>query len=249
MNLHESKLFPVKAGCGKAIFSAAGDAEFAQATIYKCAEAIRSADPSSIGGQADLARVISHALDLEYRRLVFRRPDRHPSYHFQLLFAVWSPRDGAALYSTRETSVKPCTEYVCLGAGLYLGHYLLRPMYQTGMSLRDIALPATYAIAKAKEYVEGCGGHTNFMVLKSDGRIGDVSWHITEPVERALKEYEATTKALLFSLADSSAGFAAAMETFSAKMDDLRTTVGANLQDDSGLIRRWRSLFENPDER
>ena len=126
------------------------------------------------------------------------------------------------------------------------GTTLIRPLYQPGMRLAEIALPVTYAFGKAKEFVEGCGGQTNFVVLRSDGSMDDVSWHVTEPIERALKDYEVRTRAFLFSVADVEAAFNSSLETLTAGLKDIRATVGASGDEHRSLIRKWLQLFSDP---
>jgi hypothetical protein len=246
VNLHNAKLFTAEAECGKMVMSFAGHPEFAEATIQKCAHALQSATPQLAKGHAGIAAIVSRVVESEYRRVVYKRPDRSDAHVYRLLFGIWSPDDGLGLYSTWETSIKRHEEYACLGVGEYLGHYLIRPTYHPGMRVAEIAISATYAIAKAKDYVEGCGGDTNFKVLKSDGSLGDISWHITEPIERAIKEYERQSKAFLLSLLDSDQTFRESMKRFASALRSLRRDVGSDDANERGLVKRWRSLFENP---
>jgi len=245
INLHDTKLFAVEAKCGKAIISFSGHSEFAEATIQKCDQALQMATSDPTLGHAAMAAIISRALESEYRRLVFKRPDRRDTDHFRLVLGLWSALDGLALYSTWETSMRRHYEYACLGVGEYLGHYLIRPTCNPAMRVSEIAVSATFAIARAKDYVQGCGGHTNFMVLKSDGTMGDISWHVTEPIERAIKEYEVQSKAFMLSIVDTEANFRASLERFTGRLTELRRDLGSD-DKERGLVSRWLSLFERP---
>jgi hypothetical protein len=56
--------------------------------------------------------------------------------------------DGLGMYATEGTALDPVATYDCLGAGAYLGHYIVRPQYRSGMgSGRSICLSDDCAAA------------------------------------------------------------------------------------------------------
>jgi hypothetical protein len=249
MSLHAAKLFSSDLpGSGKIIFASAGNADFAQATIQKCITNLNGLRPGGTIGHGEIIAAIEGILDSEYRRLVFQRPDRDRQAHdFRMLIAVWTPKQGSALYSTWEIAIKQCQEYACLGIGEYIANYLIPPMYHSGMRLPDVAVTATYALAKAKDYVDGCGGETNFKFLTSSGFMGEVDWHITEHIEAVFRDYETHARAFVFSLAENDLAFGDRLKVFRGDLEVLRDRLRSN--DDAGLLRKWLSLFEDPGEK
>src|SRR5439155_15879731 len=86
------------------------------------------------------------------------------------------------------------------GAGQYLGDFIIRPMFHAGMATHEASIAATYAIARAKDYVEGVGGSTHMVVLSHNGELHPIDLRATESMESALRTFDSHVKQLLFSL-------------------------------------------------
>jgi len=243
-----AKIVASEIPCGKVIFAFAGNADFAQATIQKCLGSLRRKTPEQLATNAAIAAIVEKVLDSEYRRLVYNRPDRDQGTHdFRLLLACWnSSEEMASLYTSYETSIKACEEYDCFGAGYYLGNYLIRPMFHPTMSTEEAQIIATYAVARAKEYVEGCGDRTNIVTLKHDGTINGISWTETEPLERALKGFDARVRVLLFGLlTQTDMNFYRALQLFNDTVGDIRVQLGLDDKGRFRQIQQMQSLFTN----
>jgi hypothetical protein len=111
-------------------------------------------------------------LDL-YQNHINQHPDRY-TLGIQLLVAAWSPPENrAALFSTQDTAVNILRGYQPNGSGDSLAHYVIINMgYRPTMAEAQVRPIAVAAVAKAKDYVDGCGGFTELISLSRSGALG-----------------------------------------------------------------------------
>lgn len=120
------------------------------------------------------AEIETEILDM-HQKHIYPHPD-HYTLSFQLLVAVWSPVDSrAALFWTEVTAVNELRGYQPIGAGDSLAHYVIKGKgYRPTMREAEVRLIAVEAIAKAKDYVDGCGGFTEIISLGRNGVLGTI---------------------------------------------------------------------------
>lgn len=107
-------------------------------------------------------------------RYIYQHPDR-ADVSFHLLIALWSPQDArAALLWTQEAAVNELVGYAAIGAGDYLAHYLVRPVYNATMPEQAVRPLAIEAITKVNHFVPGCGGFIEVIKLGRNGTLGQV---------------------------------------------------------------------------
>jgi 20S proteasome alpha/beta subunit len=108
-----------------------------------------------------------------HKRHIYPHPDRL-SVAVDLLIAVWSPKESyAAIFWTEDSAVVEFPTYACIGTGSTVGHYVIKPMYKSGMMESEVRALAIDAIGRAKEFVDGVGGYTELTTL--DVKNGAVS--------------------------------------------------------------------------
>ncbi|MFZ3276478.1 MAG: hypothetical protein WA182_06190 [Candidatus Sulfotelmatobacter sp.] len=104
---------------------------------------------------------------------IYSHPDRGTTARVELLVAVWSPRDKvAAIYWTEDSAVVEFPGYACIGCGSTLAHFLVKPVYRAQMK-QELILPlALDVVERAKEFVDGVGGFTEWVTLNiADGQL------------------------------------------------------------------------------
>jgi hypothetical protein len=60
----------------------------------------------------------------------------------------------------------------CIGSGALLAHSLIEKLYNPFLELDDLIITACYIAFQAKQWVDGCGGNTDLLVLTKELRIG-----------------------------------------------------------------------------
>lgn len=116
----------------------------------------------------------------------------HPHYGgvggpaLELIVAFRSHITGVlTLLRTNETVLVEMTEHCSIGNGTLLSDYLIPTLYRHGnMSLNDVAIIAAHVLYQTKQYVDGCGGGSEFLVLHADGKFGQVQWYDIDSGER-----------------------------------------------------------------
>jgi 20S proteasome alpha/beta subunit len=174
MNLYETKLFAKSYGSGaKSIFAIAGASRFARMAVSDCGKALSKLKAPE---KSDLEDAVKETLIKVHQEHIFPHPDRGVvgGPDFNLVVALSSAIDGLGLYSTDGTALDPVATYDCLGSGDYLGHYIIRPRYRSGMSIGEVFALATTALQRIKAYDQNCGGYSEVSVLTRSGELSDV---------------------------------------------------------------------------
>lgn len=246
--LYGNKVFSVDTAYSKAVFTYTGNTYFAVAAIQKCQAEILSAKSTS--SRDDIAAIVGGVLNSEYRRHVFRRPDRKLDDAYQIVAAIWSPHDGVELYVSWETSLSLCTTpYICIGAGQHLGDYLIGQMYRPNLNLSEAAIISLYTIARAKDHVEGCGGNTTFGIITTDGMLDEAPYlrpDLTKAIERELTEYNQATQNLLLSImTEQDEVFKGSISNFVKSVASTRTVLGIS-EHGKNLYRQFTEMIKSP---
>ena len=166
---HGSKLEHFEIPGGKIAFAfAAANSHLAWSAIQKCRDRLQAVAPK------DPIVELEQVLDAEYRRHVLS----HPSYSdvaYQLLVAVCTPPERAALYVTSETCLRRVDDFECIGIGQELASFIIRPTFLRFMPQQKALSLAAYALVAVKESIRGCGGMSIYLLLENDGRVGTLS--------------------------------------------------------------------------
>ncbi len=173
MTLYDTKIYPKEYASGvKSIFAIAGSVRFARMAVSDCEKAI-----SKLGAdRTEIEDSIKNTLIDVHAKHIYPHPDHGYSGgpDFFLLVALWSPIDGLGMYVTDRTALDPCTTYDCVGAGDYLGHYIIRPHYRSVITLEEALILLTTAIQRIKAYDSNCGGFSEIAVLTKTGELGNI---------------------------------------------------------------------------
>jgi hypothetical protein len=227
---HNSKLTPVDFSSGKVVFASAGNTELALAAIQKCSREIQSKPVDQIRSNADVANIIESTVNTEYRKHVANNPDPAAPSVYEILAAVWSDRDSthqASLFKTWQGVINSVEGYHCIGSGYYLGNYVIESMagwaLSGGADVEKVRVVATYTLAIAKKFVDGCGGNSHIAFLRNDGTVIGSTATAAEPLEEALHDFNRNATELLFStLTASDVNFAKGVSDFCEAISKLR---------------------------
>lgn len=148
-------------------FAYAGHSHFAQSTVQKLTKRLNeSAD--------DTDSIIGETLEEDYTRLVLNHPNVSfdPNLHYALLIAVCSADGRRDLYRTDQCSHTRVDGYDCIGVGEILAHYLIPRSFIPEMPESWMVYRAAFMLANVKETTAGCGGHSQFCLIRKDGTCG-----------------------------------------------------------------------------
>jgi hypothetical protein len=151
--------------------------------------------------------------------------------------------DEAGLYLTEQTSVREIGHYACIGIGEALAHQVLGASFRDGLTERDALSLASLTVATVKDHVPGCGGSTQFVVFRKDGKLikydsrvndGVSVLNSVEWVERYQAGYSQLCRRLFLTMADpdtSDVDFENKLEEFAKKLREIRNaSPGSNVR-------------------
>lgn len=229
--LHESKIKRIDLPDARIVISYAGHAAFSLSAIEKCERVLRHTEPDA------LKEELEGTLEEEYRRHVLGHPDHaiDGTLPYKMLIAFWRSGEKAQLFKTTQTAMHEVPGYDCIGAGDYLGHYLIQPHFAKWLDERTALSLSTLMLAGVKGYVEGCGGVSCFCALRDDGMIADgvsLGSSIIAPktmlewLDYSAKGYQYLAGQLFLRAADpmlSDLDFARNLEIFAGQVMEMRT--------------------------
>jgi hypothetical protein len=129
-----------------------------------------------------------------------------------------------------------------VGSGYYLGRYVIESM-AGAVDIERARVVATYTLAIAKRFVEGCGGNSHIASLKHDGTVIGSSGPETEPMEQAFRTFDERTTRLLFSLLTASdAGFSSALSDYDRGIRGLRIDLALDENSKEAAKEQMKSL-------
>ena len=231
MKVQECKLFNIKHPSGSFLeFAYAGNTAFAFAAMQKCERKL-----VEVAAEGLLDKLES-ILESEYRRNVLKNPDHTTNGDLDYQFLIALHRKDLAksfLFATSQTSIREIDEFECIGSGAYLAQYLLHP-WNTGFDERRMLSLAAYALSCVKGFVSGCGGLSQFIMVRHDGGRAFINSlpHLEpltgiELVEHHAKELDQMARSLLLAFADPAMGtenFNAHLTAFGDRLKELRET-------------------------
>ena len=188
----------------KSVFGIAGRTKFARMAIGECEKALGRIDNPTL---EEMESAIQDELIAFHKKHIFEHPDRQLEAggpHFYLLVALWSPVDGVELYSTEETAFDKVDSYECLGAGEYLGRYIIDSRFQSAnMSLERVILVATTAMMRIKAFDPNCGGSSDFSVIWKTGELQSLEGFDIEQAEKFSKNFHRVANSIYEKMATS----------------------------------------------
>jgi 20S proteasome alpha/beta subunit len=172
--LHGSKLFRHTPDNGvNSLIATAGHFSFGRMTMQHLQAQFSELRNTS---QKKIRGIIEGEILKLHERYLYPHPDRL-SLTVELLIAVWSPMDSkAAIYWTEDEAVVEFPGYACIGCGSTTGHYIIKPKYTAKMAQKQTVALAIEAVNKAKEFVDGVGGYTDWATLSTkDGTVSETT--------------------------------------------------------------------------
>ena len=135
---------------------------------------------------------------LEERWLEFFNKHISPWAHFpkddrpyvELLISVSGTNIHPALYHCVGTAFHSCSK-LAIGSGILLADEMIQRYTFGNYKLEQIAILATYIMARVKHGVDGCGGSTHFVAMRKGGDIALSEKKQMDLLEKELLELEA----------------------------------------------------------
>jgi 20S proteasome alpha/beta subunit len=172
--LQESKLFYGSCSAAKLGFAYAGHSDFAVSAIQNCKRRLQDTT------EDDFLEELEDLLDHEYRRNV-----TNDQQDYQLLIAVKFTAAKVQLFVTNKTSMVHVLKYKCIGTGAEHADYLIRHSFREPMEVTPALFLAGYVLANVKEYIPGCGGDSQFLLLSDSGKAGKLIGGASNPFSGA----------------------------------------------------------------
>ncbi len=197
MKSHATKLHQCEYWDGNIVFAYAGHSPFALSAIQLCMRRIKETHKGE-----DPVSIIEQILDREYRRVIYKHPDRliDGTIVYQILFAVHRrSKSRTELHVTHEVTRTQEPFYASIGIGKPLTDYLVLPLFSAGQSEHDVICLATQVVAIAKEHVPACGGMSLLLSLRNDGTVRELFGdHLVNHLEANAGAYFMKAQRLLF---------------------------------------------------
>jgi 20S proteasome alpha/beta subunit len=199
--LYASKIFRKEYPNGaKSVFAVSGNnLAYFRMAVQECEYALGVLDAASQSTQRQMRVQVEDALKRIDEDHVQRDKENRK---FSFVVCLYSPLEGGTLklYQTDESAIFEAPGYVCVGAGEYLAHYLIRPMYQQGLSLEQVSTIAISALIRVKEYDALCGGRSEFIVVKNDGTTSEIGAFDIDQGEYLSEEFDRAARPLFLLL-------------------------------------------------
>jgi 20S proteasome alpha/beta subunit len=202
MKIHQSKLVGAtiadstdKADHCSFVFGLAGNETNAQMAIEDCIEDLK---------ECPIKQRTLRGVTKVFRKAIL---GIHSDYvdatkfgtEFSLIIGAWLPRGGGhQLFVSNSAGLVRRSDYDCIGAGSYLGHYVIRPVFNRQMHIKEVVLLAIQAVSAAKKYDPDCGGDTHFMTISPDGSLSGVVPYNISSSEAHIAAFEEKTRKFLF---------------------------------------------------
>jgi 20S proteasome alpha/beta subunit len=198
---HGEKIFPWAKNGAVVCFAVSGSATIAKMAVDDCKAALNqlNSEQCSPSGIFDTIRIVVKYVQEQY---VDSRPieDRENS-RFYMLVAIHAQSEPARLYSSSDAAMAPVNTYDCIGAGRQLGLYIIEPSYAREMTVDELTILASHALAAAKERVDGVGGRSQFWTIR-DGTVSEVEPYDYDRAETQVLEYRQKAASLLSWIGD-----------------------------------------------
>lgn len=107
-----------------------------------------------------------------------------------------------SLFATQENTLRSIVDSECIGIGRDLANYVIRPSHVPDISEGEATLLAAYTLARVKRHVPGCGGTSQFLAMRHDGKVDFVNSLSLEQIELDAEAFDIFSRKLLFATSD-----------------------------------------------
>jgi len=129
-------------------------------------------------------------------------PDERP--FMDLLIGIQFDND-TYLYKISGTTVRYCKESECVGSGLALAKSLIAQFWDRSMTLQETWIVALYVLYQCKEWVDGCGGNSDIILLSNHNRaLTRIPTVDVQSLELHFETFASSIRPILVSCANSS---------------------------------------------
>jgi len=208
MKLHASKIVRASfAAQGGTLMAAAisGNVPYAHMAVSHCERAILKKAPVQMNS-VELVLAVEDALEDFHQRHVYGHPgfQRAGGPDFQLLVALWPHADkNLTLLVSNDSAVTQVIDYECVGSGSFLAHYLIPTIFRhSKMGLKDTVNIAVHVLRETKDYVDTCGGGSEFIVITKDGKFSPPGYMQISSGESLSRVYREAMRRLYVYAAD-----------------------------------------------
>ncbi len=148
---------------GQPAFVYAGDRDFSLMAIQMLAETVSRATKNN---QNIIEAIQAKAIEIHERYFGLSTHDR--VFELQALVTLQIGKQRR-LFLINGATVSPVDRAECIGAGSYLGYYVVAAMFSAAASVWETAHVAAYLLFLAKSYVAYCGNESQILVFE-DGK-------------------------------------------------------------------------------
>jgi hypothetical protein len=208
------------------VFTGAGDADLFEMTVDEIDKGLTR---DKVGtGAWNIEESIKKTLAQIFKKVISpwaAFPNERPSIP-KLLIGLQYPA-ATLLYEAHGTMIRRCREPECVGMGVILGKSLSGQLFHDGLSLTQGALVAVYILHQAKQWVDGCGGNSDIVLLSDrDMNITRMPTDKVRELETHFDMFNMMMRDVLIATADASipySNFAQIIKQFQLNMLQLHS--------------------------
>lgn len=118
----------------------------------------------------------------------------------ELLCGIYAPDEGAKMYRVSGAIVRKGEMAECIGVGdSSVLRFLADVFVRRDIKIREALTLGSYMVAKAKTYIDGCGGPTQALVLTHEGKVISLAELFEEPMlETTIMRIEEAVRNLMY---------------------------------------------------
>jgi len=166
----------------KLFLAYAGSPHLMEETVQRIQKAVDTIGPDESANNKGLLQICQDIL--------FEIAQRSYEEKLQVLIVVATVLEQAELWCFNQNGFHRVDRYEFLGVGeSSVLRYLFEVLYSRKLTLIQSKNLAVYAVAKAKKYIEGCGGPTDVLLLPTTA-----DWEWMSPIE--IEQCETVTEKL-----------------------------------------------------
>jgi len=170
---------------GRIAYALAGPETSARGVI----EEFKEATKNESGDARNVLKTLQETWVKEHKRRVINHPDyvtHWADIQIYLLIAI-RPFGGAyTLYANHQNVIDKVDSYQVLGIGASLAQRLIDPVISAATHRLPVLHLANYVLAMCKNYVPGCSGPSQFLLLNDDGCVTAIT---NDPFLKKLEDY------------------------------------------------------------
>ncbi len=223
-------------------FAFSGDEDHARTAMEDCGEAVGAIAPSS----QNIWRLVREAVREAIKRVVndysyISSLDQSQKPEFLVGIRVDAK---VGLFHAREMAFRRVDGLKCIGGGYYLAQFLVSHIGHPEFQTIEQMLPfAVRALASTKRHVDGCGGGSQFLVMRIGGLCSAIKGLESDELDGIALKFEALTGDLFGSLAApiTEEDFAMRLGIFNSTVNGLRKALVA----DGGMYQAFMNALSD----